>query len=271
MLRFSRSLALLLTGAVLGAAVVVVNGVDTSPEWLSAPVRQERPCTPLGANAAVIVVLGQSNAGNFGAGRYVATEAVDNFDVQSGKCFAAADPLLGADGYGASFATRLGDILIQSGQFSRVVIAPMAIGGVSIAQINSSYIDKTDNLIAKLKTANLIPTHVLFEQGETDAALDTTESQYLASLHDVVRRFRSAGFQAPFFVSETTKCDEFDSKNVAAIRSAQKSAVNAELNIRRGPDTDMIGDSGRSESKCHMNEAGVLANAALWAAFIARP
>jgi len=66
-------------------------------------------------------------------------EAVDNFDPESGKCFAATDPLLGADGLGASFATRLGDILIQSGQFKRVIIAPMAIGGASISQLNSTY------------------------------------------------------------------------------------------------------------------------------------
>jgi len=116
-----------------------------------------------------------------------------------------------------------------------------------------------------------MPTHFLFEQGETDAAMETTSSQYLDSFHDLVSKFRSAGYQAPFFISETTKCDEVKPKNTLAIRSAQKIAINTELNIRRGPDTDMIGNSGRTDGKCHMNEVGVLANAALWAAFISKP
>ena len=46
------------------------------------------------------------------------------------------------------------------------------------------------------------------------------------------------------------------------------SAVDEALNIRPGPDTDTIGNEGRSPDGCHMNEAGTLANAALWAAFI---
>jgi len=55
----------------------------------------------------------------------------------------------------------------------------------------------------------------------------------------------------------------------AAVRAAQQSAIDGPLKIRRGPDTDMIGNDGRNpHDGCHMNEAGTLANAALWAAFI---
>ena len=53
---------------------------------------------------AVIVVHGQSNAANFGSVRHAARDAVDNFDPVTGKCFAAADPLLGSDGMGGSFS-----------------------------------------------------------------------------------------------------------------------------------------------------------------------
>ncbi len=232
------------------------------------PVRVERPCTQVGGSLAIIVVLGQSNAGNYGEGHYSATEAVDNFDAETGKCFSATDPLLGADGNGANFATRLGDILVQSGQFKRVIIAPIAVGSASLSELNSAHHDKIDALIIALNRADLTPTHFLVQQGETDASRETTEAQYSASLNELVRTFRSAGYQAPFYIALSTKCDEVHPKNTFAIRSAQAAVVNADLNIRRGPDTDMIGNEGRSRGNCHMNEIGTLAQAALWAAFI---
>ena len=232
------------------------------------PDRVEKPCAPVGDSVAMIVALGQSNAANYGTGRYAATEAVENFDPESGRCFSAIDPLLGADGSGSSFVTRLGDILIQSGEFKRAIIVSIAVGGASVSDLTSTYLNRIDNLIVKLHNQDLTPTHFLFEQGETDASQDTTESQYLASLTMLVNRFRSAGYQAPFYVALATKCDDVHPKNRHAIRHAQAAAVDGNLNIRRGPDMDMIGNGGRTHGNCHMNEVGTLAQAALWAAFI---
>jgi hypothetical protein len=235
----------------------------------TAPERVERPCDPLSADTAIIVVHGQSNAANFGTHLYSATRAVDNFDPSTGKCFAAVDPLLGADGIGGNFATRLGDLLIEAGRYKRVVIAPIAVAGASIAVLNSTSVDRIENLILKLKGAGLTPTHFLFEQGETDAQLTTTPEQYLTQLQQLVRRFRAAGFSAPFYVSQTTKCDYIAPKNNAAIRAAQAQALDPALDIRRGPDTDTIDHEGRNPvDGCHMSEIGTLANAALWAGFI---
>ena len=101
------------------------------------PARVERACGPVSGKTAIIVVHGQSNAANYGSARHTAREAVDNFDPASGKCFAAADPLLGTDGIGGSFATRLGDILIQAGRYDRVIFVPLARGGASLAFLNS--------------------------------------------------------------------------------------------------------------------------------------
>ena len=83
-----------------------------------------------------------------------------------------------------------------------------------------------------------------------------------------MKRFRAAGFDAPFYVSRSTKCDYLGPTNIAAVRAGQLSAVDTALNIRQGPDTDPIGNEGRSSDGCHMNEIGTLANAALWAAYI---
>src|SRR6202021_3376879 len=106
------------------------------------PDRVEKPCAPVGDSVAMIVALGQSNAANYGTGRYAATEAVDNFDPESGRCFAAIDPLLGADGSGSSFVTRLGDILIQSGEFKRAIVVSIAVGGASVSDLLSTYLNR---------------------------------------------------------------------------------------------------------------------------------
>lgn len=270
------SLGCLMIGMVSVAAVMI--GYNRHPSVLAAasappaPERTERPCDPDSPDTAIIVVHGQSNAANYGALRYRARQAVDNFDPETGKCFAAVDPLLGAGGTGGHFATRLGDILIESGRYKRVVIAPIAIGGASLSALNSQYVERIDRLISSLKAARLTPTHILFQQGETDAHLTTTTEDYVAMLHRLVQRFRSAGLDAPFYLTQSTKCDYDRPTNIAPIRQAQLLARDARLNIRRGPDTDTIGNDGRDpDDGCHMNEIGTLANAALWAAFIETP
>ncbi len=262
----------LTTGALISAAVISLGShhagqIDLTEVPL--PDRIERPCGPSSDRTAVIVVHGQSNAANYGSSRYTARHAVDNFDPATGKCFAATDPLLGADGVGGNFATPLGDILIETGRYERVILAPIAVGGASLSTLDNEFADRTENVVLKLKAAALAPTHILFQQGEKDAELTTTQEQYVSTLRQLVARFRSAGFDAPFYLSRSTKCDIAGPKNIAAVRSAQQAAVDSAMNIRPGPDTDAIGNDGRNPGDgCHMNQAGTLANAALWAAFI---
>ena len=262
----------LICGALIGVIAFELARPDMRQIDLTAlplPPRIERPCGTSSGQTAVIVVYGQSNAANYGTSRYAAREAVDNFDPATGRCFAAVDPLLGTDGSGGNFATRLGDILIQAGRYNRVILVPIAVEGASLSALNNAYADRIENVIAKLKAAKLVPTHLLFQQGEKDAMMATTPAQYVSQLHRIVARFRAAGFEAPFYLSQSTKCDLADPKNSAAVRAGQELAIDATLNIRRGPDTDMIGNDGRNPNDgCHMNETGTLANAALWGAFI---
>ena len=265
-----RGLAYLIGGLLVGgmAGKLLMSGSRTDLAEVPPAARIERSCMPVPEKTAIIVVHGQSNAANWGSTRYTSREAVDNFDPGTGKCFAAADPLLGADGTGGSFATHLGDMLIRSGRYDRVILMPIARGGASLSFLNNEGAELTTNGIAKLKAAGLTPTHILFQQGERDALMTTTAEQYAALLHQLVKRFRAAGFDAPFYVSRSAKCDFAGPTNVAAVRAGQLSAVDMALNIRQGPDTDTIGNEGRSADGCHMNEIGAIANAALWAVYI---
>ena len=264
-----RQLAFLIGGLLIGgiAAKLLIPGArPINLAKVPPPLRFERSCTPMSGKTAIIVVHGQSNAANYGSTRYTAREAVDNFDPATGKCLAAADPLLGTDGAGGNFATRLGDILIQAGRYDRVIIVPVALASTSISVLNNERAELLTNALSKMKAAALTPTHILFQQGEQDAGLTTSAEQYVSQLHQLVKRFRTAGFDAPFYLSRSTKCGGGES-NAAAVRAGQLSAIDDALNIRQGPDTDTIGNDGRADG-CHMNEVGTLANAALWAAFI---
>jgi hypothetical protein len=267
-----RMLAFLIGGLLIGGIagkLWALGARQNDLTELPPPPRVERSCAPVPGKTAIIVVHGQSNAGNYGSTRHTAREAVDNFDPATGKCFAAADPLLGTDGIGGSFATRLGDILIQTGRYDRVIIVPIAMGSSTISALNNERAELITNALPKLKAAGLTPTHILFQQGEQDAMLTTSAEQYVSQLHQLVTRFRTAGFDAPFYLSRSTKCDAGEPTNTEAVRAGQLSAINDALNIRQGPDTDTIGNDGRNPSDgCHMNEIGTLANAALWAAFI---
>ncbi len=157
-----------LIGAIAGkVAIPSFNLVDLA-SWQGkvATPRIERPCAASSGKTAIIVVHGQSNASNYGTARYGAREAVDNFDPLTGKCFAAIDPLLGADGVGGNFATRLGDTLIQAGRYDHIILVPIALGGASISLLNGEHSDRITNAILKLQAANLTPTHFLFQQGD---------------------------------------------------------------------------------------------------------
>lgn len=262
----------LLTGSVLAGTGAFALLKYVAPQTMGLPpplpTRVERPCGPASDRTAVIVVHGQSNAANYGATRHAAQEAVDNFDPASGQCFAAVDPLLGTDGYGGNFATRLGDIVIQSGRYDRVIIVPLARGGASIAYLSHQGAGLIADGIAKLEGAGLMPTHILFQQGEADATSTTTTEEYVSLLRRLVTQFRSAGVHAPFYLSRGARCDYLKPHNIAAVRAGQLAAIDETLKIFPGPDTDTIGSEGRVHDGCHMNEAGTLANAALWAAYI---
>ena len=232
------------------------------------PVRVERPCSPVSGKTAIIVVHGQSNAANYGSVRHTAREAVDNFEFRERQMLRRGRPVAGHRRHRRKFCDAPRDILIQDGRYDRVIFVPLARGGASIAYLNNEGAELITNGIAKMKAAGLTPTHILFQQGETDAVSKTTAEEYASALHQLVMRFRAAGFDAPFYLSRSTKCDYVGPNNIAAVRAGQLSAVDDALNIRLGPDTDTIGNEGRSPDGCHMNEAGTLANAVLWVPFV---
>jgi hypothetical protein len=229
--------------------------------------RIKMPCAA-GDGTAVIVTLGQSNAANYALTRYTPQHDVRNFDLYDGRCYKAKDPLLGASGALGNFAGPLADMLIERGLYTRVIVAPIAIGGSTIEQWADQGVfnRRILVLIRRLFDAGLTPTAILWHQGEANAGdSEMLPGQYRKNLLEVIATFRSYGISAPFFVALATRCGKAPAPDAYNIREGQAATVNPLDNVFLGPDTDTLGDEYRVDQHCHFNAAGLLRHAAMWA------
>jgi hypothetical protein len=227
-------------------------------------------CHRVAERSATIVVVGQSNAANFAAGRYTAGPNVVNFNIYDGRCYPAVDPLIGASGDSGHFATRLGDFLIERGLAKHVTLAPIGMGNTRIEDWSSSGVFnyRILVLIRRLYEAHLKPDLILWQQGEGNREdNDPGGIRYRDNLIDVVTTFRRYGIDAPFMIALCTLCRGHH-PNAAFIRTGQLRAVNPQLGTFLGPDTDQIGSEDRYDG-CHMSESGVRKQAEMWADAIA--
>jgi hypothetical protein len=235
---------------------------DTSAkEPVPLPIHGERRRT------AVIITLGQSNAANHGDGQYVATKRVDNFNVYDGKCYHAADPLLGASGKGGNFATRFGDMVIGRALFDRVIIAPIGMGGTTVEQWAEEglFNHRILAVIRRLHDAGFTPDFIFWHHGEGNRGVtDHGGRQYRKNLLEVIRTFRRFGVDAPFFVALAGRDNSLSGPACQYVRVGQLGAVNPEIGTYLGPDTDRIESEHRSDS-VHLTESGLSKLAEMWA------
>jgi hypothetical protein len=227
--------------------------------------RIEAQCPLMGERAAVILIMGQSNAANTGGGDlHTADPRVLNFNVNDGRCYRAVDPLLGTSNEGANFATQMGDALIEAGTYDKVVLVPISEGGSPIEKWlpGGPFDDRITVAVLKLALARMKPTFVLWAHGE--AHYFTTAEQiadYRDKIREIVRGLRRRNVDAPFLMALSTICGETLREGV---REAITEAVSTELKIFLGPDIDQLGHQYRRD-KCHFNAAGLKLQARMWA------
>ncbi len=219
------------------------------------------PAQTASRRTMVALVFGQSNAANWGETRHTAHWRVRAFF--RGRWSATRDPLPGADGEGGSVWTRLGDLLIASKRYDRVVLVPAAIGATDIAQWAPGGRLHEDLLrnVREAQRAGLRFTHLLWHQGESDAVLGTSAEEYRQHFLSMIESLRAQGARAPVFVAIATRCGQYPPNET--IRRAQIGLVNPSLGIFAGPDTDQLDESYRHDG-CHFSDAGLRAHAQLW-------
>jgi hypothetical protein len=210
---------------------------DRFGRLLSYPGKIEIACPIQDEKAAVLLLIGQSNAANFQGQRHQSgDDRVVNF--LDGRCYRAASPLLGADGQRGETWTLLGNKLVQAGFYDSVILIPAAVGGSSVRRWAAG-----GDLNAMLKAviggvkSRYTVTGVLLDQGARDFALRTSEDQYRSDLKSLIDTVRAEGIRAPFFI---TRCSvggtNWTEDNPVA--RAQASLVDSRNAVFDGPNTD---------------------------------
>lgn len=231
------------------------------------------PFTTTNPRNAVLFVLGQSNSANSGSDRYSPRRNVINFNPHDGNCYKSDDPLLGPDSEGGSVWNPLADRLIESGQFERVLIVPIGIGGTEIARwrIGGDLNRRIGWAAKQLTSLGIRPTHVLWHQGESDTDLDTLAIEYTVGFGEVVQTLRNNSIYAPIYAAIATHCNQPTVEIQAAREESIKTIRAAQLHLSQkfdgvfpGPDTDQIKGSTFRFDGCHFNHRGMAAHADLW-------
>lgn len=226
----------------------------------------------LGDNSAVIMAFGQSNSANAGSDRYIPVGPVANFNVHDGQCYVAEDPLLGPDAEGGSVWGVLADKLIAKGHYERVMLIPFGIGGTEIERwtpggdLHPRIKDAADKVLSQ----GIMPTHVLWHQGESDAGQGTTKQAYFEMFSEMIEALRSYGINSPVYPAIATYC-EFLGRQASPeevqgqkeVRAAQQELSSID-GVFPGPDTDTLKGRLYRYDHCHFSHKGMQAHADLW-------
>ncbi len=224
--------------------------------------KQEIPCDTIDmTNTMVALTFGQSNSANEGETRYSPANPVYNF--YEGKCFKAADPLLGATGDKGSVWTRLGDMLIDNRLYRGVIFVSIGVGGTSVSHwdTDGDLFQRIVNMKHQLDKQNIQLTHLLWHQGEADGSIGTKKDEYKTMLTDMIDGIRRLGIDAPLYLAIATRCK---GPIVMEIHQAQLELVGERDDILMGANTDPISDMDDRYDFCHFSDSGLQKHALLW-------
>jgi Carbohydrate esterase, sialic acid-specific acetylesterase len=244
--------------------------LDSAGRLLKYPGKTEVPCPKQTQRTAVLLIAGQSNAANSGAQRHETRHPDRVVNFMGGRCYAAASPLLGSNGFAGEYWTLMADELIDAQAFDRVILAPVAVGGSEVAQwakggaLNTSMIPLVQDLVTHYRV-----THVLWHQGESDFALKTDPALYKRQFLSFADTLRANAVDAPIFVSTATRClPGWSDPN--PIRTAQQELASTHSGIEPGVDTDKLLSAQDRYDDCHMADSGEVKSAKAWTALLAQ-
>lgn len=226
-------------------------------------------------HSVVLFTFGQSNSANYGQWNHLYTCRHDVFNYFRGSLYRAQDPLLGANGEGASVWGIVGDKMIEKGMADAVSIIPIGIGGVEIA----AWAEGGKHHALLLETLDEIVRHgihidyVCWHQGESDNIANTSREVYIERFLSIRDAFRSRGITAPFIVAQASyhpDCLDEDLGRSKEIREAQRELARRYDDIFLGPDTDKLDKLYQRADGVHFSWLGQREHADLWVKAIAR-
>ncbi len=232
----------------------------------------EVPCGEIGRGKVMVALaFGQSNAGNHGETTHASMNGVYNFF--RGRCYRAADPLLGPTGDRGSIWTRLGDLLVGSGRYDRVVFITIGVGSTTIEEWSrGGYLhSRIISAIMESGARGLAITHLLWVQGGSELRTRGDGSnieRYRKAFHAMLESIREQGVTAPVFVAVST----FNGRDANPdIQTAQRGLVDPGKGIYPGPDDDeILRDVTSRWEEVHLSPRGLDRCAREWVKALAR-
>ena len=228
--------------------------------------RIEVPCGEIGGEKLMVALaFGQSNSGNHGETVHASMEGV--YNLYRGRCYRAEDPLPGTTGDRGSIWTRLGDLLVRSGRYDRVVFIPIGVGSTTIEEwAPGGYLHgRVINTIRESRALGLGITHLFWVQGGSEprsegdgANIERYRERFLA----MVGSIRDEGVTAPVFVAVST----FNGRDVNPdIQAAQRGLADPARGIFAGPDDDeVLRDASSRWEGLHLSARGLERCARRW-------
>jgi hypothetical protein len=250
----------------------------------------EVPCASLPAGRPlVLLVLGQSNAGNHGeiAGTAGPVTTVTAHASGQATCHRSWDPLPGGTGGGHSVWARLPSALVQAGLTRPLVLGVLGVDASSIedwTDASGPLPPRLRALAVQMRAEGLAPQWVLWQHGESNARAGTRSEVYAQRLGMLAAQLTDAGVDAPILLAQSTLCRSAPS---VAIRAAMQQVVQASTapastsasgrvavpprlpRFVLGPDTDALSDAQYRRDACHFSTAGLSAAAKQWAQVLA--
>ncbi|WP_163883064.1 sialate O-acetylesterase [Rhizobium laguerreae] len=229
---------------------------DESKTLVTCPAQTDR--------TAVLLILGQSNAANYGGQRHRSNYGARVVNAFDKRCFIAASPLLGSTNTRGEYWTLLANNLIASGQNDNVILAPLAYSGSEVARwaADGDFNPVLVDTVKQLQDSGYRITNVLWVQGEADLVIGTTAEAYQERFMSMVNTLRQHGVEAPVYISIASKCLEPSNGGFKehipdnAVVRAQLALSKSGHGIREGVNSDALLDGDDRYDDCHFGSTG---------------
>ncbi len=223
----------------------------------------------------VLITAGQSNWQDFTPTLFTPTNSsvVDGFNLYDSGSYSITAAMCGTQlgttapqGPG-NIAARVADTFVTNANFDRVVVAPVAISGTTVANWSTATLyNRVCQVISRLASRGMTPstTGVTFAffwgQGESDQSVGTSQVNYTNSWNSMFSSMGSCGLTGfRTFVAEET----WNGGAVStAVQNAQIALVNG-TTIFSGGNLDSLNASNRNADNIHFNDTGAAAAATI--------
>lgn len=207
----------------------------------------------------VLLIIGNSNAANYGQQSYSCRGKVYNY--YKGSLYKASDPLPGSGGTGGSVWTRAADRLIQTGLYDKVILIPTAQGSSIVSDWVGvgKYKNKLDKLTISLSDIGIEPSHIVLWFGENENLAGLDPQSIKADYVELIRGLKASYPQSTidiFISSYHRGRDKILGEN-ETIREVQLSLVNEPNLVFRGVDTDRLQLASDRFDGLHYSDQGL--------------